>query len=222
MHWFRANFVLLLAFIGFLSSPLYAQVNLKTGYNFSVLSTPGLDRLVSSFNQSQSYSSSFSNLQWLHGFEAGLRFKRRVHALELTYQGAYQSFKATGQSVDGTAYTDKLKYAVQSAAIGYQIGERLFGLGTDLQYQWYRVKFESGQTSAKMIDVQHMMGLKFYLIFTLKGDNTVDMSIQPYMVLPFQYYNLDPLSKIFGVEATSGQDKWIRYGLTVSFYNGAK
>lgn len=223
MHRLRANYVLLLAFFGCFSSPVYAQVNLKTGYNISFLSIPGLDHLISEFNQSKAYNSPFSNLRWLHGFETGLRLKGGIHALELTYQGAYQSFKATGLTASmGDPYTDKLGFAIHSAAIGYQLGEGILGLGTDLQYQWYKAKYEAGQTQTKYKDVQNMLGFKFYLMLTLRGGNGVDMALQPYLLFPTKIYSLDPLSHIFGVETAESQDKWTRYGITVLFYNGAK
>ena len=223
MHRLIANFILLLAFFGYISSPAYAQINLKTGYNISILTNPGLDRLITSFNQTQPYTSPFSNLRWLHGLETGLRFKGGVHAFELTYQGAYKAFKANGlNSTTSATYTDKLKYAVHSVAAGYQLGSEGFGLGIDLQSQWYKFKYESGQTQAKSKNVQHMMSYKFYLMFTLHGDKNVDLALEPYMVLPTKYYNLEPISQVLGLEESVGKDKWIRYGLTVLFYNGSK
>jgi hypothetical protein len=223
MHRHTANFVLLLAFFGILSSQVYAQVNLKTGYNLSIISNPGLDRLIESFNQTQAYTSPFSNLRWLHGLEAGLRLKAGVHALEFTYQGAYKSFKANGiNSSTDANYTDKMKYAVHSVAAGYQLGDGPFGLGIDLQNQWYKFKYESGQTQRVSKNVQHMMSYKFYLMITLHGDKNVDLAFQPYMVLPTKYYDLQPISQILGLEEGVGRDKWIRYGLTVLFYNGSK
>jgi hypothetical protein len=213
---------LFLALFGFFSSPAYAQVNLKTGYNFSVLSGTGLDRTISDMNQAQTYQSSFSNLRWMHGIETGLRLKTGIHAFELTYQGAYQVLTAKGTSSTGENYADKIKFAVHSTALGYQISEGIFGMGTDLQYQWYRFKYEPGQSQAVYKNVQRMLGFKFYLMFTLKGDKSVDMALQPYMVLPVKDYQLDPVNHILGLEETHERDKWIRYGITILFYNGEK
>lgn len=219
----RAIFFLLLAFFGFSPPPAYAQFNLKTGYNFSILSNPELDRIVSSFSESQSYTSPFNDLRWVHGFEFGIRLKGGIHALELTYQGVSKTLKAKGD-IPGSMdkYTDHLTFSIQSGAFGYQIGNRTFGLGTDLQYQMYNVKFDEGQTKASVKANQHMMAYKFYLMLTLHGNTGVDFSFQPYMVLPAKYYDLAPLSQILNTEVETGRDKWIRYGLTVLFYNGEK
>lgn len=219
----RAISVLLLLFFGILSSPANAQINLKTGYSFSVLSTPALHQVVSSFNESQSYISRFHDLEWLHGFEAGLRLKGGVHAVELTYQGASKSFKANGL-IPGTInkYTDKLRYSVNSVALGYQLGNGMFGMGTDLLFQFYKVKYEEGLTKHSFSNMQHMNAFKIYLMLTIKGDTGIDFALQPFVILPTKFYDLRPLSDILHTEPGVGEEKWVRYGLTISFYNGEK
>jgi len=156
----------------------------------------------------------------MHGLEGGLRIKGGIHAIEFTYQGAYQSAKATGTSSGGTSYSDILKLYIHSAGIGYQISEGIFGLGTDLQYQWYRFKFEDSQASAKLKNLQKMPAFKFYLMLNLNGGKGVDMCLQPYMVLPLKSYKLNPLSQLLNLESTHEENKWVRYGLSVLFYNG--
>lgn len=219
----RAIIILLLAFFGFSPSPANAQINLKTGYSFSVLSTPALHRVVSSFNQSQSYISRFHDLDWLHGFEAGLRLKGGIHALELTYQGASKSFKATGL-IPGSInkYTDKLRYSANSLAVGYQLGNGVLGMGTDLLFQIYKVKYEEGLTKHSFSNIQHMTAFKLYLMVTFKGDTGIDFALQPFVVIPSKAYDLRPLADILHTEAGSREEKWVRYGLTISFYNGKK
>jgi hypothetical protein len=223
MDCLRAFSFLLLLFFGFLSSPANAQINLKTGYSFSVLSTPALHRVVSSFNQSQSYISHFHDLDWMHGFEAGLRLKGGVHALELTYQGASKSFKATGL-IPGSInkYTDNLRYSANSLAVGYQLTNGTLGIGTDLLFQFYKVKYVEGLTKHSFSNMQHMTAFKFYLMVTFKGDTGIDFALQPFVILPSKAYDLQPLADILHTEAGTGEEKWIRYGLTISFYNGKK
>ena len=214
---------LLAAFFGSLSSPVNSQINLKAGYNISTVSDPGLDQVIETFSAIQPYTSSFKSLGWVHGFEAGLRFKSDIHALELTYQNGYQPLKAQGDHNDGTGpYTDKIKLGIQSGAIGYQVTGELFGMGTDLQYQWYTTRVELASTTTKYKDVQKMLALKFYLMFTLKGSGGVDAALQPYFLLPFDTYDLDPLSQYLNQETGPAGKKWTRFGLTVLFYNGNK
>jgi len=208
-------------FIGLFFSPANAQVNLKTGYNFSILSIPGVDQIVASYNETQPYSSPFKKLSWLHGLEAGLRYKADLHAVELTYQAAYQTLKATGKP-SGQEYTDKMKFAIHSLGIGYQVSDRVFGAGTDIQYQFYKVKFTPGQNENVFRNDQNMLALKFYFMLVLKGDKGVDMSIQPYYILPFESYDLSPTAQYLQVELAETQDRWRRFGLSLLFYNGEK
>lgn len=215
--------MLLLVFFGFFSPPAYAQVNLKTGYNFSILSTPELNRLISDFDKTQSYNKSFHELHWLHGFEGGLRYKKDIHAIELTYQGAGKGFKADGIAPGTTnAYSDKIKYAIQSIGLGYQLGQGAFGFGTDLQYQWYKFSYTNGISGDEHKNFQQMTAFKFYLMVTLKGHSGIDFAIQPYMILPSKEYDLNPIAQILGRDSGGVKEKWIRYGLTVLFYDGAK
>jgi len=217
----KATLFLLSAFFGFVSSPADAQVNLKTGYNFSILSDPGIDKIISSYNDLTGYSSGFRSLRWLHGFVAGLRFKSGFNAVELTYQGGYQALKAEGKN-GVESYTDKLRFAIHSLAFGYQVSDRVWGLGADLQYQLYKTKFTAGLPVEDFTNWQRMFALKFYLMLTLKGRKGVDMALQPYYVLPFKEYDPDPLAQYLNVEPAASHDRWNRFGLTLLFYNGTK
>jgi hypothetical protein len=220
----RKAFVFLLAaFFGFLSSPVNAQVNLKAGYNISFLSDPGMNQVIQAFEDKQSYTSSYNTFSWLHGFETGLRFKTGIHAFELTYQNGYQILKAKGE-VNGTSvpYTDKIKLSVQTGAIGYYVTGEIFGMGADVQYQWYRTKVELAEPVNKFKEIQEMMGMKFYCVLTLEGSGGIDAALQPYFILPFDAYNHDPLSQFLNQEAGPEPKKWTRFGLTFLFYNGQK
>lgn len=70
--------------------------------------------------------------------------------------------------------------------------------------------------------VQNMLALKCYLMFTLEGSGGIDAALQPYYVLPFDTYDLDPLSQYLSQEAGPSGKKWTRFGLSVLFYNGNK
>jgi len=67
-----------------------------------------------------------------------------------------------------------------------------------------------------------MLALKCYLMFTLEGSGGIDAALQPYYVLPFDTYDLDPLSQYLSQEAGPSGKKWTRFGLSVLFYNGNK
>lgn len=221
MSCLKAIPILLWVFFGCFYSPADAQINLKTGYNISFLSNSSLDQVIGMNNINRSYTKGFGRLRWMHGFEGGARFKTGMHSLEVTYQGAYQALKATGQTPDGP-YTDKLRFSIHSGALGYQVTDERWGAGIDLQYQFYKVKVTPEVIGIPFRNVQNMPGLKFYLMFTLQGDKGVDMALQPYYVLPFKEYDLSPLAGYFNVDPQSEDDRWTRFGLTMLFYNGKK
>jgi len=219
----KAMWYLLAAFFGCICIPVNAQFNLKTGYNLSFLSTPGVNDVISSYNASQSYTKSFSKLTWMHGIEAGLRYKFGAGALEATYQASFQQLRAE-DDIPGTkeVYSDRIKFGIHSGALGYQISGQVIGFGTDLQYQWYRTKVIYGLTEDTHKDIQNMLALKFYLMATLTGNKGVDIAIQPYWLMPFDEYNLNPLNTFLNQDGDPGSEKWTRFGLTILFYNGEK
>ena len=221
MRCLKAIQILLWVFFGCFSSPADAQINLKTGYNLSIPSPDALNQLISTYNDSRGYATGFKNVRWLHGFEAGLRLKADLHAFELTYQAAYQGSRAI-TSILGQEITDRLQFAIHSAAIGYQVSDRIFGAGTDLQYQFYKTKFTAGENGNNFKNIQNMLGLRFYLMFTLKGRQGVDMALKPYYVLPFKEYDISPLAQYLQLEPSDTKERWNRFGLTVLFYNGRK
>lgn len=215
--------LLLTAFFGCISLPGNAQFNLKTGYNISFISMPRLNDVVSMYNSSQTYTKSFPQLTWMHGIEAGLRYKFGAGALEVTYQGAFQQLRAE-DDLPGTneSYSDRIKFGIHSGSFGYQVSGQIFGLGSDIQYQWYRTKVINGVTGDYQREIQNMFALKVYLMATLKGNKGVDIAIQPYWVSPFDEYNLKPLNDFLDQEGDPGTEKWNRFGLTILFYNGEK
>jgi len=219
----KATLFLLAAFFGCITVPVNAQFNLKTGYNISFLSAPGFNEVVSTYNSTQTYTKSFSKLTWLHGIEAGVRYKFGAGAFEATYQGSFQQLRAEGDIV-GTkdVYSDRIKIGVHSAALGYTVSGPVFGIGTDVQYQWYRTKVIYGLSGDSSRDLQNMFALKVFLMATLTGNKGIDIAIQPYWLSPFDEYNLAPLNQMLHQEGNPGSEKWTRFGLTVLFYNGEK
>jgi hypothetical protein len=222
-HFVENRFISLWLIIAFFCSwnLLSAQVNLKTGYNLSFPSAKGMNQLIDIHNEQTGYDDPFSNMEWLHGLEAGFRLKGGIHALELTYQGSYQSLKAT-KSVAGQSYTDKLKSSIHALCLGYQVSEGHFGLGADFQYQFHRLRFEDGLTEVDFKETQRIPALKLYLMLTLGGAQAVDMAVQPYVVLPLRSLDYTGLKQHLQIEETISPEKWVRFGITLLFYNGQK
>ncbi len=219
---FSHSAVFLLLFVSLVFSGVQAQVNLKAGYNISFISDPGLNEVISTFSESQSYDRGFKKVSWLHGLEAGIRFKADIHAFELTYQSAYQALRAEGTiQPESITYTDKINMSVNSIAAGYQLAGDFAGGGVDLQYQRYNAKVrQEGQDEFR--DVQEMWGMKVYMMLTLQGSGSIDAAIQPYVVIPFGQYETDPLSQYLNQEPGPEGKKWTRVGITLLFYNGGK
>ena len=219
----QAILALLAALIGYFSSPTNAQVNLKSGYNISFLSTPGLNQVISDINASRPYQDPFPSLSWLHGFELGIRFKSESNAFELSYQGAYQNTKAKGDFNGGSEpFTDKLRFQTHSMGAGYQLCGDRAGIGAEFLYQWYITKAEWSPGPAKFKDVQNMTATRVYFMVIFPGIHGVDFVVEPYYLLPFDDYDPSPLAQFAELSGPYGQDNWSRFGISLLFYNGEK
>lgn len=211
----------LVVMIGVLSPAIHAQINLKTGYHVNYLNDPGLDILVDEINQVKAYSDKVPQLWWMHGIEAGLRLKTDIHAFEITYQAAYQSLKGRGPSPDGNGnYRDLYRFGIHSAGIGYQISGPKFGMGVDYLFQWYRTKVNLASTDIDFVNVQDMKGVNVYALFYFSGSQGVDMALRPFVVLPLDTRDHDPLRTYLGLQGQEEKYKWNRFGVSVMFYNG--
>lgn len=212
---------LMAIFFGFFSLPGNAQVNVKAGYSFSLVHDDAIDQLVDEVNQAGTYDRDYKNLRWLHGFDFGLRFKSGLHALEIGYLGAYRHLVAhTNDPTGGNDIKDKLIFDTESACLGYQLSDEHFGLGVELQYQWYITKAKLKLPERSFKDVQEMWATKLYLMLILEGSGSVTAVIEPYYILPTKGYNAQPLQEYLETTIHPSDNRWTRFGLSFLFYNG--
>ena len=115
-----------------------------------------------------------------------------------------------------------MRFAIHSGAVGYQLTGERGGIGADLQYQWYINKVDLAQEEEEFKNSQSMFATKLYLMLNFPGRRGVDLALQPYVVLPLKSYDLAPLNQYLQQEESLADDKWVRFGLTLMFYNGRK
>lgn len=213
---------LLAVFFGLFSSPNNAQVNVKTGYSISLVSDPAVNDILDQYNSFFNYTKELKNLKWMHGFEAGIRYKSGPHAFELSYMGAYRNFRGYFTNPNGgNDIYDKIGFDVHAGGLGYQVSDGFFGIGTDIQYQWYVTKGELILPYRTFKDVQTMWATKLYLMLTLQGSSNVHFVLEPYYVLPFDGYDARPLQQFLGTaDVNYPRNKWDRWGISLLFYNG--
>jgi hypothetical protein len=212
---------LLMVFFGLLTFPIIAQINIKAGYSFSLVHDEAIDQLIDEVNQAGSYDRDYKNLRWVHGFDAGVRFKSGPHALEISYLGGYRHLLArTNNPAGGSDFVDKLIFDTESFGFGYQLSDGNFGIGADLQYQWYYTKAKLTLPDRNFKNVQEMWATKLYLMLILEGSGSVTAVIEPYYILPTKGYNAQPLQEYLETTIHPSDNRWTRFGLSFLFYNG--
>ncbi len=217
----KAILPLLTVFFGLLSVSLNAQINIKAGYSFSLVHDEAIDQLIDEVNQAGAYDRDFKNFRWMHGFDVGLRFKSGPHALEISYLGGYRHLLAnTNNPAGGSDLIDKLIFDTESFGLGYQLSDGYFGIGAELQYQWYYTKARLTLPDRSFKDVQEMWATKLYLMLILEGSGSVTAVIEPYCILPTTGYNAQPLQEYMETTIHPSNNRWTRFGLSFLFYNG--
>lgn len=213
---------LLAVLFGLFSSPTNAQINLKTGYSISLVSDPVVNDVIDQYNQSHHYTKELKNLKWMHGFEAGLRYKSGPHAFELSYMGAYRHFRGYFTNPNGgNDLYDKIGFDIHAGGLGYQLSDGFFGIGADLQYQWYVTKSELILPYRTFKEVQTMWATKIYMMLILEGSSNVHFVLEPYYVIPSGTYDSRPLQQFLETNVSQDQHRWDRWGITLLFYNGS-
>jgi hypothetical protein len=213
--------VLLAVFFGLFSSPINAQINIKAGYSFSLVHDEAIDLLIEEVNQAGTYDRDYKNLRWVHGFDIGVRFKSGPHAFEIGYLGGYRHLVAhINNPAGGDDLKDKLIFDTESFGLGYQLSDDHFGIGAELQYQFYYTKAKLKLPEVSFKDVQEMWATKLYLMFILEGSGSVTAVIEPYYILPSKGYDPQPLQQFMETTINPSQNKWTRFGLSFLFYNG--
>lgn len=218
----RAILWLLPVFFGFLSSPVNAQINLKTGYQFSISPMAPMYEAASAFAKPD-HTKAFRKANWLHGFDAGIRFKGDIHAFEISWQGARQVFTAQGTvPPDQTSFQDKIIFSANALCLGYQISSNGFGIGAEIQYQWYRSKASLENPDRTFSHTQTMPGYSFYTLLILQGQGSIDFALKPFITFPGKTTDLSPLITFSESNAQVKRNKWTRFGISLIFYNGGK
>jgi|GEM_PF-1241750 len=221
MTFHKAVTCLLVLFFGILSLPIIGQINIKAGYSFSLVHDDAIDQLVDEVNQANDYEHNLKNLRWMHGFDVGLRFKSGPHALELSYLGGYRHLLGTNPNPGGGSdIKDKLIFDTESFGLGYQLSDNHFGMGAELQYQFYYTKAKLTLPDQSFKDIQKMWATKLYLMVILEGSGSVTAVIEPYYILPTKGYDPQPLQHFMETTINPTNNKWTRFGLSFLFYNG--
>ena len=171
------------------------------------------------------------DLNFMHGVHLGLRYLiKDTGGFEFSWEGLTRSRRAVGEvtvaGMDGSIgalFQEELFYSVNQFMFGYQSVIGNYGIGTSIGYNTLKIQQEIATSDIKNTFFnESQFSARINLSYYLKSNNTVSLSLQPYVQFPLGSYNLTALADRLDVPVPSGgsSDSFFTYGLTIVFYNG--
>ncbi|MGE5356870.1 MAG: hypothetical protein ACM3PT_11595 [Deltaproteobacteria bacterium] len=216
--------VLIFFFISVVNS-IEAQFNTEIGYTMSYMSAKSFNSLIDAYNLKQPMIKEMKNLNYIGGFNAGITFKTGAVKYGLFWES--QTSKKTG--TEGTlissepAKEKKLYFYFNSVSGGLAAAGKHFGLGTTVDYNFFRVKTNKTGVSNKIDVIKNdYFSSKIYTIIYFKVNQKVGIEFKPYFRIPWKGIDLDPLSLYLdaGDAQKSKFSDLMQFGLSFNILNG--
>ena len=214
-----------LFFLAFLfAHTLEAQLNVKIGYDLSVLDPTANNAIIARNNEKETYQSEFSSLSLFNGLQTGIRYKFDVVALEFTYGMKIKGLRAEGTNLgSGQNIENRLGYAFQRFSGGLESLFGTFGLGATIDYNIQGIKstFEGEGSSGKLKN--NSWGNTVFLSLNFEGSGNTSLSIKPFAQFFWSDWDLSTFDAQINGEAQLGitqNERFTNFGISLIFYNG--
>lgn len=220
---------MILAFVIFHSSDNNAQINVKIGYGTAIVGAKVNNEILNDFNArkrgelTDSLSIPFSGLGFVHGLNLGLRYKFSENSgFEVNWQNLTRSKEAIGEIDNSSLFQQELFYSFNQFYLAYQSEFSGFGMGVGLGYNRVRIKDKIANSDFKQTILnQNQLFAKINLSIYFKSSETISFSLQPFIQIPLDDINLNPLKSALDLN-TNGDalEGFKMIGLSFIFYNG--
>lgn len=212
-----------------LSHSLSAQFNISVGYTIGYTPAQEINELVFEFNETFRDGTYFGmempDLNYLHGLQAGLRWKYDRFSFELNWENLNRTREALGETEADQLFQKTIFYNINNYAAGLESNFGNFGAGIFLGLRNFKIKEEiavTGKRRSFLEDNQYFV--KPVISINLIGGDKVGLSIKPYLQIPLSSIPLNNLSKeFFGQDiGTDRTDRLLMGGVSFIFYNGSQ
>lgn len=226
---FSPSLLFILFIFLFGSNLSYGQLNVKSGLTVGYINPTNTNTVLEKFNREHAYlNKKFRSLNLIYGLTLGLRYRWEFVDLELSYHIKMRKVRAKGKYEDSTKnFSREVLLGINSISLGLGFHYEGFGFGGSMDLS--KLIISGRNDSSKRKDKyplvnEPFMGNHFYLSYELNGNNTLSLSIRPYIQIPWEKFNINPLHAPLeqNVAPTNTPDDFTNYGLMIIFYNGEK
>ena len=216
--------LLFLALLLNLGQSLYAQLNVKVGYEMVFIQPDGTNAAFDAYNEQNSWiTDRFKEVNYLHGLHTGLRFQLKPLAWEVNYSKRFNTRQVIGNDPDfGLETTRKIIYDVELISLVQEIQFGSFGVGGSIDYNWLDIRSEVvNQEDGHKIGSDEAWSSQFYLVFHTSKTGFISLSIQPYFQVYWDTLDVSPISQELKVNVgKEREDNLSHFGVKFIFYNG--
>lgn len=216
---------MILFFILFYSSSIWAQFNSEIGYTVSLMPAKFTNEIISTYNGNTVMLTEMKELKYVSGFNAGLTYRMGV----LKFGAFWESISSKRTGVEGTLNTSAknrdLYFNFNALSAGLELQYHHIGIGATTDYNIHSIKTSVIGSSSK-IDIikENYYSNKVYIILHFRATDKFGVALKPYVRFPWTDVSVNPLAKYLNVTENEdyNTENFIQFGISMSILNGTQ
>jgi hypothetical protein len=213
-----------------LSSPVFAQINSIAGYSYTRNNPTILNQIIDNYNaRNPSLAQPMSHLSASNGMNLGIRYRFPYVAAEFVWSTRIARARDQVINTDRTSYQNIINFRNQVFSLGGDIHYGGLGIGGSFDINRIQMRKERSTDATKeTLLTNNSLTNHIYLIFDIKVNEGLSISIRPFVQIPSKKVNLYAVEKKFNpdIAAITSPDAYnqlfFNYGISFSFVNGSK
>jgi hypothetical protein len=228
LYW-RVLFVSVVLFFSVLS-PVFAQINSIAGYNYTRNNPTILNQIIDNYNaRNPTLAQLMRHLSASNGMNLGIRYRFPFVAAEFMWSTRTARARDQVINTDRTSYQNIINVRNQVFSLGGDIHYGGLGIGGSFDINRIQMRKERSTDATKeTLLTNNSLTNHIYLIFDIKVNEGLSVSIRPFVQIPSKKVNLYAVEKKFNpdIAAITSPDaynqRFFNYGISFSFVNGSK
>lgn len=210
-----------------MQSPVFAQLNLRAGYNGAYFNPEITNRILSDFDDSSTWDNLLGTVNFASGVFAGVNYRVDDLGFELNWYNQSSNPRGSGIVNDEEQFQDLY---IRSNSYGLAIQGYLadaVSIGVGAEYQVFAVKSEkTGLTQRLTILREGTFAGRAFLDFAVARGSVSAFHIRPFIQFPFQEANVFALERELNpdnantAEIDEYNEQLLNFGISIFFSNG--